>query len=248
MLGTTSAAPLGTFSRNKIPNALFPEFRHWPIDRAEINNAGDRVRRKSDEFQHGDGADMDNLAITSLLARGTESIISIVNTATPFRKPEGGCDAITDEHITDDIVSLFRPNDRLVHNVVFDGGNEELSDLCRAFDARKSAGEPLVHCEEYRVLQNDWYRIEPYETRVCWVYLDRVDGWIEKLDASDSELVADIIERRGSFDNFPHYNTFAEHGIGLIDLNRERVIALSNLAAWTVLESGEYIGAFLGIE
>ena len=52
-------------------------------------------------------------------------------------------------------------------------------------------------------------------------------------------------DSEGSFDNFPHYRTFAEQGMSLIDLDPERVVALSNLAAWTVLESAEYIAASL---
>ena len=32
----------------------------------------------------------------------------------------------------------------------------------------------------------------------------------------------------------------------MIDLNRERVVALSNLAAWTVRESADYIATSLG--
>lgn len=42
-------------------------------------------------------------------------------------------------------------------------------------------------------------------------------------------------------DTFPHYGTFAEQGLLVIDLDRERVRALSNLAAWTVFRSAEYI-------
>jgi hypothetical protein len=78
------------------------------------------------------------------------------------------------------------------------------------------------------------------------VYLDRTNNWIERLDRTGGELVRELYEGEGSFDSFPHYSTFAEHGISLIDLNRERVIALSNLAAWVVKESAEYISDSLG--
>ena len=45
----------------------------------------------------------------------------------------------------------------------------------------------------------------------------------------------------GDFDNFPHYKTFGEKTGLLIDLNRERVHALSNLTAWTILASKDYL-------
>ena len=241
IIGTSSAAPLGTLSRNYIPNFLFPEFRHWSVDRGAIAAAPEQVRREADEFQHGDGADMDNLSVTSLIARKTENIIAFVNTSTPFREPPTGCDNVTDEYLTDDLISLFRPIDRLVHNVMFAEGDAGLRQICESFRQKKRAGEPLVHCQAYDVRKNDWYRVEPYRANVCWVYLDRVNNWMDSLVPGAGDLVADILDREGSFDNFPHYSTFAEHGVGLIDLDRERVVALSNLAAWTVLESADYI-------
>ena len=245
VIGTSSAAPLGTLSRNFVPNFLFPEFRHWPVDRTAISHAPEGVRRQADEFQHGDGADMDNLSVTSLLVRQTESIIAFVNTSTPFVEPPGGCGNVTGDYLTDDLISLFQPIDRLVHNVMFAERGDGLRQICESFTQKKEAGEPLVHCQAYEVLQNDWYRVEPYVTNVCWVYLDRVGQWLDRLDPRAGELVADIVDSEGSFDSFPHYSTFAEHGIRLIDLNRQRVVALSNLAAWTVLESAPYLSSSL---
>jgi len=253
VIGTSSAAPLATLSRNYVPNVLFPEFRHWSIDQSSIQQADSRVRRNADEFQHGDGADLDNLSITALLARKTENIITFVNTSTAFQRPGTGCSSVTDAHITDDAISLFRPNDRLLHNVVFDDGELNLEILCEELASRKENGEPLVYCQPYDVVRNDWHRIEPYRPNVCWVYLDRVGNWMDALIPEGNELVQDIVNKEGSFDSFPHYSTFAEHGIGLIDLDRERVVALSNLAAWTVRTSAAYIaenlpGAELTVE
>jgi len=241
VIGTSSAAPLATLSRNYVPNVLFPEFRHWPIDQSSILQADSRVRRRADEFQHGDGADLDNLSITALLARKTENIITFVNTSTAFNRPAAGCSSVTDENITDDAISLFRPNDRLIHNVVFADGELNLEILCEELASRKESGEPLVYCQAYDVITNDWHLIEPYQPNICWVYLDRAGRWMDALDPEGNELVQDILNKEGSFDSFPHYSTFAEHGIGLIDLNRERVVALSNLAAWTLGESAAYI-------
>ena len=241
VIGASSAAPLATLSRHSVPNFLFPEFRHWPIDRAAIDSAGEDVRRRSDEFQHGDGADMDNLSITSLLVRKTENIVSFVNSATSFQQPDAGCANVTDDHITDDIISLFRPTGLLIHNVMFAEGDSGLEALCESFAEKQAAGEPLVHCQAYDVIENDWYRSEPYRANVCWVYLDKVGGWMDRLNRDGGEIVQDLRTGEGSFDSFPHYATFAEHGISLIDLNRERVVALSNLAAWTVKERAQYM-------
>ena len=246
VIGVSSAAPLATFSRNSVPNFLFPELRHWPVNRHAVNESDGSVRRAADEFQHGDGADMDNLALTPLLVRKTENIIAFINTATTFRKPASGCRNITEEHITDDVISFFRKSGVLQHNIVFADGDAGLENICEEFATRQAAGEPLVYCQSYDVVENARHRIEPYRTSICWVYLDRTNNWIEKIDRTGGDLVHQLANNEGSFDNFPHYSTFAEQGISLIDLNRERVIALSNLAAWVVKEQAEYISNSLG--
>ena len=98
-----------------------------------------------------------------------------------------------------------------------------------------------MSCQSYDVIENARHRIEPYRTSICWVYLDRTDNWIKRIDQTNGDLAQQLVNNEESFDNFPHYSTFAEQGISLIDLNRERVIALSNLAAWVVKEQAEYI-------
>ncbi|MEJ2128827.1 MAG: patatin-like phospholipase family protein [Woeseiaceae bacterium] len=245
MMGASSAAPLATLSRYGVVNILFPEFRHWPVDRHAIEHADERVRRAADEFQHGDGADMDNLALTPLLVRKTENIIVFINTELPFNKPAAGCGAVIEEvHITDDLVSYFRPTGVLVHNVIFDD-EAGLEEICEAFHERQQAGQALVYCHNYDVIENERHGITPYNTNICWVHLDRARNWTDQLDPDGGELVRDLIAREGSFRNFPHYLTFAEQGVLLIDLNRERVKAATNFSAWTVLESAEYIATRL---
>jgi hypothetical protein len=154
VIGATSAAPLATLSRSSVPNFLFPEFRHWSADQAAIAQSDKSVRREADEFQHGDGADMDNLALTPLLVRKTENILVFINTQDAFQRPPSGCKDISEEHLTDDVISYFRTTGVLIHNVVFPNASAELDTLCEAFSARKEAGEPLVFCQVYDVLEN----------------------------------------------------------------------------------------------
>jgi hypothetical protein len=241
VIGTSSAAPLATLSRYSIPNIAFPEFRHWPIDRESIEQSGEHVRRRADEFQHGDGGDIDNLAIMPLLVRKTENIIAFINSSHAFESPPAGCQDISEDYITDDVISLFRKSELLVHNIVFPNGEAQLIELCEKLSARKERQQPLVHCQPYDVIQNARHRIEPYRASICWVYLDRVGAWFDKINPDAGDLNRQLHDRSGSFNNFPHYSTFAEHGVALIDLDPERVNALSNLTAWVVLEMAEYI-------
>ena len=165
-----------------------------------------------------------------------------------IREPPSGWANISGEYLTDVVVSYFRESGVLIHSVVFADDETGLGKLCEGLSARQDAGEPLVYCQDYDVLENERHRIAPYRTSVCWVHLDRTDRWIEQLDQSAGELVRQLHDGEGSFENFPHYLTFAEQAASLIDLNRERVIALSNLTAWTVFESAAYIEESLTLQ
>lgn len=240
-IGVSSAAPLVTLSGKMIPNLIFPELRHWAIDREAINKADRSVRRKADEFQHGDGGDIDNLAIMPLLVRGVSNILVFINTAQPFQKPVNGCQSISEQTIKDDLLSLFRPSGKLIHNVVIKNGRKELIKLCKEFTKKKVTGEPLTYCQPYQVVLNSRHGIQPYQPNICWVYLDRVKNWLVKVDKNAGELNRKLHEQKRPFDHFPHYRTFAEQGAFLIDLDRERVNALSNLTAWVVLENADHL-------
>ena len=258
VIGISSAAPLATLSGRKVPNLAFPELKEWPPDRAALRKArsgqrvpcrslagearalGRGVRIKADEYQHADGGDIDNLAITPLLVRGVENILVFVNTADDFEEPESGCAAASHESVVDDLVSLFKETGKLVHNRVFANGEEELAALCSAFARQKARDEPLVHCRAYQVIDNPRHGIAAYRADVCFVYLDRTANWLAAIPAAGG-LNRKLRAGESPFDNFPHYSTFAEQGALLIDLDRERVNALSNLTAWTVLTSAEVL-------
>ncbi len=231
-IGISSAAPLATLSGGRFPNMTFPELRQWPVDRAAILQADGALRLKADEYQHADGGDIDNLAIMPLLARRVENILAFVNTADAFTVPARDCGVGSDDFVVDDLISLFKETGKLIHNRVFENAEEELTTLCTQFSRRQEAGEPLVHCQSYGVRANPRHGIAPYQPNICWVY-HRVPP--------TGELNRKLHNAESPFDTFPHYATFAEQGVLVIDLDRERVNALSNLAAWAVLESSRAV-------
>ncbi|QLH51674.1 MAG: hypothetical protein HWD57_19135 [Candidatus Accumulibacter cognatus] len=248
MIGMSSAAPAIFLANNGFKSEIFPEFRHWAVDRQKvISDSG--FEQEAVELKHGDGGDIDNLALLPLLARGVQNILVFVNTRRKFNEA-ANLDAVTTEDLVDDVVSLFRATEELPDNVVFEDGATELARLCGEFKRKREAGEPLVHCQSYRIRDNDRQRVrgDGYTPTICWVYLDCPQRWLDALPASGtSKLVDDIRSRRGDFKDFPHYKTFGEGSAALIDLDRERVRALSNLAAWTVFESRDYIAQHLDL-
>lgn len=235
-IGASSAAPLVTLTSKGIRNFVFPEFRHWATKDTADPNAFDAMN----ELQHGDGGDIDNLALMPLLARQIENILVFINTRCKFAHTGSG-ESVSEDEMTDDLISLFRKTNKLKHNVVFSQGQTNLSEICRAFKECRAQGKPLVHCQTYDVIENHRHDIRPYKSTICWVYLDRAQKWIDALPDDGQRLVQELKQGSGKFDEFPHYGTFLEKKARLIDLDRERVQALSNLAAWTVFEAAEYI-------
>ena len=120
----------------------------------------------------------------------------------------------------------------------------ELDKLIGAFREKQDQGEPLVYCQTFRVRDNTRQSVESYDPNICWVYLERVADWINQI-TQPARLAEELRSGQGTFDNFPHYRTFGEQGPLLIDLDRERVHAMSNLTAWTVFEAAEYIAEHL---
>jgi len=239
-IGISSAAPLATLSGNFVPNLIFPELREWPVDRGAISRTGGTARVQADEYQHADGGDLDNLAVMPLLARGVENILVFVNTSHPFEEPATGCAAGNRDFLVDDVISLFTKIDQLIHNQVIADREQGLLELCDSLARKKAAGEPLVHCQTYNILSNPRYGVEPYSANICFAYLDRTQRWIDLVPKTD-ELNRALHDRQSPFDNFPHYRTFLERGALLIDFDRERVHALSNLTAWSLRESAEIV-------
>ncbi len=234
-IGISSAAPEVLLSSRGLPTKAFPELRHWAVDHAAS------VDRRVVELPHGDGGDIDNLAVFPLLGRKVENLLVFINTRARFEPNAGGCDRLTDENFTDDLVSFFVPLEQLPNNVVFEGGQAELAKICRTFQAQRAQKAPLLHCQRYRVVANSRQGIAPYEPSICWAYLDRAEQWIEALDPAGGERTRALREGARPFDNFPHYKTFLEKGKSVIDLDRERVHALANFTAWSLLETASQI-------
>ncbi len=88
------------------------------------------------------------------------------------------------------------------------------------------------------------YGVDAYQVKICWVYLDRVKRWTQAI-TPDGELTRALTAGESPFDTFPHYDTSGEQTATPIDLDRERVIALTNLAAWSVLQRAELLAGEL---
>ncbi|MEH6474688.1 MAG: hypothetical protein V7727_03315 [Sneathiella sp.] len=245
VIGVSGAAPQEILTQFGIGNIGFPEYHIAPRDQEAKIPKGD--------FYHGDGGHMENLGLMPLLARRVQNIIAFVNTRSPFNCPIDNCDqAISlnkeDEVMTKYLISFFREmkdkNDQLEKygkNFVFEKGEEKLDQLVRAFAENKNNAEPLVHCDSYSITTNEYfgiYNVINYQPNICWMYLDRVGKWIDEL--KDEKLVEYATRKQR---NFPHFRTFFPNLFkpSLVDLADAEVNLGSNLAAWSMCESAQYI-------
>jgi hypothetical protein len=255
VIGMSGAAPAVFFEQASVPlTRLFPGYRHWSVARESVA-ADKELYQEALEMLHGDGGDVDNMALSPLLARRVENILVLINPDQPFNR-EGSpapCRSVDGDDLKDDVVAYFRDTtDAYARNFLTGPfpkhfiryGEVKLRELCVAFQRRKTASEggPLVHCDRYDIRSNKRFGIyaEGYRPRICWVYLDDSHGWRYQLDPAGGPQTRKLKAAKGSFRRFPHYRTFGERP-AFIDLDRKRVHALSNLTAWSLLTSQEEI-------
>jgi hypothetical protein len=231
--GVSGSAPQDTLTKMGLGNLGFTEFNHWPRDINSDTPVG--------EFYHGDGGHVENQGLMPLLARRVQHIIAFVNSATPFRPRKKASEKINKKVLDKHIIAFFRQADgKYGHNLVFEGREQKLGELISALEARKRDGKPLIYCDTYDILENKHYGIhntEGYRPKICWIYQDRTEDWLKELPTKVREKATD------GWGQLPHYKTFFQNWFPprAVDLTEEEVNLMSNLTAWTVVESAGYI-------
>ncbi len=255
VIGMSGAAPAVFFEQASVPlTRLFPGYRHWSVARESVV-ADEELYQDALELLHGDGGDVDNMALSTLLARRVENILVLMNPDQPFNQKgsPAPCRRVDGDDLKDDVVAYFRDTTDAYARSFLTGpfpkhfirrGEVKLRELCEEFHRRQAApdGGPLVHCDRYEIRSNKRFgiRAEGYRPRICWVYLDYSEGWRRQLDPAGGPQTRRLEAGERSFRRFPHYRTIGERP-AFIDLDRKRVHALSNLTAWSLLASQDKI-------
>jgi len=243
VLAASGAAPQQRASAAGARNLGFPEFSHWSVDTRQNQN-----RAVVRELAHTDGGHIDNVGLVSLLARGVENIIVFINTRQAFREV-GEHDEVSSRALYPGVVAYFTDKHR--NHVIKDAKEcvnkpacTPLGDLYEKLKAKRKAGSPLVHCDEYGIhARSEAHPRMPYSpkpTNICWVYLDAPQSWTAALGRNQMlsrEERLDLQLRRGDLEAFPHFRTFFENGAEVIDYTPRQVSALAHLTAWTLCES-----------
>lgn len=247
MIGSSGAAPEEFLYNYHINFIGFPEFRHWAFK-------PDHSFTEEEERAHGDGGLLENLGIMPLLARKVENIIVFINGKTQFKYPEkadpNNIDIASIE-MSSSIKNLFFENeeDKFSKNIVLEGGKEKFKEIVSSFIRADKNGKTLLHYDKYKVLDNHHHGIHSYNTKICWVYNQRVSTWEEKLNYRLKKLIGyqdEKSEFTGELKRFPHYKTFFENLPKIIDLTKIQVGLLAHLSCWNITANKERLVSFFG--
>lgn len=143
---------------------------------------------------------------------------------------------------------------RFPHNAVLDGN--QFGSLIASFREKELKGEPLVHCQNYAISENEFYGVKSYNPNICWIYLSYNREWQSLLveannsdnkscetvsNQDDYDTLDSLICRKNGFSKFPNYWTFFDNiedaRPGVIKKTRSQAQALSLYASWMLYQS-----------
>lgn len=225
---------------------LAPTVSLWPAWRQDTPPAT--------PFALGDGGILENFGLITLLRRGVDRAIVLINTSTPLATDwDPNTDAPSPDRLDAYLPGLFgRPQKSIgtttVDNMVFP--TDELAPLITALQAARKAGEPVMALQTHRLLHNPWWGVQGgREVKVLWVYLDQVPAWEAELkDPALQDAIQDGDRRilpTGPLKHFPHFKTSGENLGGNIALTDTQARALAELTSWGLMRRRELVEALL---
>ena len=214
---------------------MMPEEPYWTVNRNTII--------PEQNYRFGDGGNLENYGLLTLLQRGLGKIVVFVNSASPI--VDACFDSVPNPtdyaSIDPDLPPLFgykggilTPNQ--ANNTVFK--QEDFKKLYTLLYEAKMAGKPVMANMTMETVQNDWWGIKGGNSvEILWVYNEQVDDWQDQLPKKVQDEIAK--GNSGDFPNFPFYKTMFEDGIRLVQYTPEQVNLLYQLSAWNVYTNAE---------
>ncbi|MCB9232578.1 MAG: hypothetical protein H6581_12985 [Bacteroidia bacterium] len=240
--GTSSsafAADLGSsflelFPVDLLPNSnlgrIIPEEKYWPLP--------DKGMVEATDFRFADGGNLDNFGLLTLLQRQVQKIVVFINTDAPINldfDPKSDCAPVATD-IDSDVYPLFGyPGGNQVHNQVFE--KSEFAILFEKLRDARANGKSVMAKTSFKVKENSFWGIQPYQPEILWVYNEQVDQWEDSLN---KELKKDLCRGvKGDFKDFPLYPTVGEDRFRLQEFTPSQVNLLYQLSAWNVISNPE---------
>ena len=205
----------------------------------------------------GDGGNVQNPNVISMLQRRVENIVLFINFATPVSTTfdPSKHDQVTTDDIDSEIppfFGIFPVSNKSdtgmfdIHNKVFK--TSDFAPLVRRMQAAALAGDGIVVTQEMETVENLYWGIDAgIKSNVTWVYLGRATNWEARLSdemqklavpAKDPEVPANTVGS-GPFKDFPHYATTD------LTLNYEQANLLADFTGWIVEKNADIFRAAL---
>jgi hypothetical protein len=239
--GTSSSAYVSTFTASKILghtlSDMSPRQQYWkvPAIGGDIPTSGDRM--------FGDGGNLENLGVITLIQRNVNKLVIFVNTDTEFNEKY---DVYTNptptaKDVSSDILTLFgviaKGSEDMYQNQIFP--ESDLNDLMAQFVEAKKNGHSLIAQTSHTTLQNDWWGIPAgRKVEIVWIYNENANDYLEQLEWEIRDQIKDL-GGRPDFPKFPHYRTVMENTGHLVELSAQQINLLYQFSAWTVYSNPE---------
>ncbi|MEH6475977.1 MAG: hypothetical protein V7727_09825 [Sneathiella sp.] len=249
VVGVSGAAPQDFLSKIGFGALGFPEYH--------LSSSDTSLKTSKNDFYHGDGGHVENQGIIALIVRRVQNIVAFVNTASPINCREDDCapveNPVEDNKVLSNYVRGFFQKmtekdgtlAKYGKNHIIDNKDTKFAELVSALKEKKQNGQPLVHCDTYDIIDNEYigmYKMDGYKPNICWVYLDRSKNWMNALPNDETRDYA-----KSKWRNLPHFKTFLPGLLkpAVVDLTHAEVNIGSNNSAWAVCESAKDIIAGL---
>ena len=210
---------------------LSPQVDYWPIPNDSIVSGIN--------YMFGDGGNLENFGLITLLQRGVERIVVFVNTSSAINTKYDFSKAPTKHDIDSDILPLFGyslgSSSDMNQNQVF--AQTDFDTLMRQFVDCKTNGTTVMAQTNYVTTENDWWGVPANDTvDILWVYNEEVQEWRDSLEW---EIKAELdLGIAGAFPHFPRYALVGEDG-ALVRLSAREINLLYQLSAWNVKHNAE---------
>ncbi|MEO0469209.1 MAG: hypothetical protein AAF206_06290 [Bacteroidota bacterium] len=239
--GTSSSAIAALATSHGFDGASFSDLitreNYWPIPNQSNFT-------KNIDFVFGDGGNLENLGVNSLLQRKVHKLVVFVNTDVAVNvdyQSGSGSDIHYPgpKDVSNDVLTLFgipfEGSEDMNRNQVF--AKDDILELMQQLIRKKDSGISIIAHTSFQTLQNDWWGIEAGDTvEMVWVYNDGVPAYNDQLDQSirseidDSYLV--------DFPFFPLYRLIGEDS-QLVKLSPKQINLLYQFCAWNVYSNAD---------
>lgn len=234
-----------------------PEMTYWPVL--------PDIDLKSAVHDFGDGGNIENYGLISLLLRGVEKVVVFINTSVPLdtRKTYDAehpprpteVDDVLPQLFGVPLRHLFGNENPYPHDQVFE--SQDFGRVVGALQAAKRTGRGAVTLTGLRTIDNEWWGLEGgQDVQILWFYLDRVPAWEARLPKTPNPQTGRTMEgdirlghRRfpwpsGPVAGFPNYKSVGQNPGKLLELTNQQVNLLTELTDWWV---GDQRGSLEGL-